>query len=139
MIGDENYKGECHHVETKDGYKLMMHRVFQKSKSKVDFAKPPVFLMHGLTATSADWVLLGHELSLSFLLADSGYDVWLGCTRGDTYAMNHKKLDPIKKEFWDFSFHELGLFDLPAMIDRVLMITNSKKLFYVGHSQGTRF
>lgn len=35
-----------------------------------------------------------------------------------------------------FSWHEIGFYDLPANIDHILNVTNHKKLFYVGHSQG---
>jgi lysosomal acid lipase/cholesteryl ester hydrolase len=41
------------------------------------------------------------------------------------------------KEFWNFSWHEIGQFDLPTMIDFVLEKTKKSKLFYVGFSQGT--
>lgn len=37
----------------------------------------------------------------------------------------------------DFSWHEIGVYDLPATIDFVLEKTGFKKLLYVGHSQGT--
>lgn len=40
------------------------------------------------------------------------------------------------KEFWNFSWHEIGFYDLPAMIDYVLNTTQSSRTFYVGHSQG---
>jgi lysosomal acid lipase/cholesteryl ester hydrolase len=46
-------------------------------------------------------------------------------------------MSPTSNEFWDFSFHEIGYFDVPAMIDFVLNHTKSSKLFYIGHSQGT--
>lgn len=35
------------------------------------------------------------------------------------------------------SFHELGLYDMTAMIDLILQQTKSKRVLYVGHSQGT--
>jgi pimeloyl-ACP methyl ester carboxylesterase len=41
------------------------------------------------------------------------------------------------KEFWDFSWHEIGFYDVPAMIDHMLQVTNTSRTFYVGHSQGT--
>ena len=51
--------------------------------------------------------------------------------------MKHKTLTPELKEFWNFSWHEIGYYDLPAMIDYMLKITNQTATFYVGHSQGT--
>lgn len=41
------------------------------------------------------------------------------------------------KQFWNFSFHEIGYFDVAAMIDYILNETKKSKLFYIGHSQGT--
>ena len=35
------------------------------------------------------------------------------------------------------SWHEMGLYDLPAMINKTLETTGQKKLFYIGHSMGT--
>ena len=46
--------------------------------------------------------------ALSFLLADAGYDVWLGNFRGNTYSMQHKVLRPAQIEFWLFSFDQMG-------------------------------
>lgn len=68
---------------------------------------------------------------------DAGYDVWLGNSRGTTFSRQHKFLDPnVSSAFWDYSFNEIGRFDLPAMIDYVLTATNRSSLHYVGHSQG---
>lgn len=36
-----------------------------------------------------------------------------------------------------FSFHELGVYDTPAIIDHMLNVTNQRKLIYIGFSQGT--
>lgn len=39
---------------------------------------------------------------------------------------------------WDIDFiHKLGVYDIPAIIDHILLKTNQKKLSYIGHSQGT--
>lgn len=35
------------------------------------------------------------------------------------------------------SFNEIGLLDVPAMIDYILEKTSQDKLYYIGHSQGT--
>lgn len=39
--------------------------------------------------------------------------------------------------FLCFSYHELGIYDIPAMIDYILDRTIYEKLFYIGHSQGS--
>jgi gastric triacylglycerol lipase len=70
-------------------------------------------------------------------LSDNGYDVWLGNARGTDLSQGHTHLNQNASEFWNFSFHEIGLSDLPAMIDFILSQTESLKLFYVAHSQGT--
>jgi len=77
-----------------------------------------------------------HE-SLAFILADAGYDVWLGNNRGNGYSMTNKYYTPEEEEFWDFTWDEFALIDLPTQIDFVLKITESKTLSYIGHSEGT--
>lgn len=65
--------------------------------------------------------------------------MWLGNARGTTYARKHVDFNPDddKSEFWDFSWHEIGVYDVPASIDYVLQQTQQESLIYVGHSQGT--
>ena len=70
-------------------------------------------------------------------MADEGYDVWMGNSRGNTYSKGHVNLSTSDAKFWDFSWHEMGVFDLPATIDYILGITGHSKIFYIGHSQGT--
>ncbi len=77
-------------------------------------------------------------MSLAYIMANRGYDVWIGNNRGNKYSRNHIELDPNKDaQFWDFSFEEMGKYDLPAMISYIVKETGREKISYVGHSQGT--
>ncbi|XP_062510288.1 gastric triacylglycerol lipase-like isoform X2 [Corticium candelabrum] len=92
---------------------------------------------HGIIASSADWVSNSQNESLAFLLADQGFDVWLGNVRGNTYSKNHTKLKPNQEAFWAWSWDEMARYDLPAMLGYVMNYTEQSEIFYAGHSQGT--
>lgn len=129
LIHKYGYSSEEYEVVTEDGYVLTMYRI--PGNGSV------VFLMHGLLASADDYVIAGPDSGLAYLLSNEGYDVWLGNARGNKHSRRHVKLKPSDADFWDFSWHEIGCFDLPAMIDTVLDTTGAKSLKYVGHSQGT--
>ncbi|XP_029656678.1 lipase member K-like [Octopus sinensis] len=93
----------------------------------------PVFIQHGVLSSSVDW-LIGR---IACVLADSGFDVWLGNVRGNIYSRAHSTLSPDEDEFWNFSFEDHAAFDIPAMVSFVLTSTNKDQLVYIGHSQGS--
>ncbi|XP_030383202.1 lipase 1-like [Scaptodrosophila lebanonensis] len=131
LLAKYNYPNEAHFVTTSDNYILGMHRIPRPGAQ-------PVLLVHGLLDSSSTWIMMGPQSGLAYYLYDSGYDVWLGNCRGNTYSRNHTSLNPNKdRAFWNFSWHEMGIYDLPAMIDTVLDVSGFKKLTYYGHSQGT--
>ena len=89
-----------------------------------------MFYQHGYESSSADIVLGPSETTLGFILSDQGYDVWMGNFRGNVYSRNHTFQNPdiIVGPFWDFSWWENGVFDIPAMLDYVLETTGQDKL-----------
>ncbi|KAH9377207.1 hypothetical protein HPB48_011007 [Haemaphysalis longicornis] len=136
IIKDKGYPVEEHLVVTEDGFVLNVQRIPDGHKSTKKGPKQAVFLQHGLLSSASDWVINFPPQSLAYILADAGYDVWLGNVRGNTYS-SHVKYTRKDKEFWDFSFDQMIAYDLTAMIDYVLNTTQQTKLYYVGHSQGT--
>ncbi|XP_073026441.1 triacylglycerol lipase 1 isoform X2 [Primulina eburnea] len=82
------------------------------------------------------WFMDSPNQSLGFILANRGFDVWVGNVRGTHWSHGHVSLLEKDKKFWDWSWQELALYDLREMIHYVYSITNSK-VFVVGHSQGT--
>lgn len=142
LVTSKNYPLEIHYVTTKDGYILRLFRIPGAKDEKVfeknNLNKQAILLIHGIFDSSDGWVCNDEDKSIPFILANLGYDVWLGNSRGNKHSRNHINLSPDQKEFWDFSFHEMGLYDLPAFFDHILSLnTSSEKLIYLGHSQGT--
>merc|ERR550519_546293 len=140
MVAEAGYPVETHIVATDDGYLLSVHRIPRGrvgDGGQVEGARPTVFLQHGLLSSSADWVVTGPEHSLAFLLADSGFDVWLGNYRGNLYSLGHLPPHPDPPDFWDFSWDEMAEHDLPAMLGHMMKVTQQDKFHYIGHSMGT--
>lgn len=133
LIKSSGYKGERHQVKTRDGYHLTVHRILPNKNAE---PKGTVFLMHGLFRNSADYIATGPKIALPYLLSDNGFDCFLGNARGAKYSTKHDNHSYDSKEFWKFSWEEIGLNDLPAMIEFTIDKTGSTKVSYVGHSQG---
>ncbi|KAK9718408.1 cholesterol esterase [Basidiobolus ranarum] len=134
------YPYEEHVVKTSDGYLLGTHRISAPDSNPVNAQKnkPVILLWHGFMMNSEVWVCNPmKERNLCFLLADAGYDVWLGNTRGNKYSYKHLYLKPNQKKFWDFSMDEYSLYDLPNTVDFILETTGASSLVYIGFSQGT--
>ncbi|XP_055677827.1 lipase 3-like [Lutzomyia longipalpis] len=135
IIRHYGYTAEEHSVQTPDGYILKLHRIPPYGGNE-SATHQVVFLQHGVLGSSADFLIQGPQNSLPFQLADAGYDVWMGNFRGNMYSRKHLTLSAQEHKFWDFESHEFGVFDLPAMLDHVLLVSGEKKLHYIGHSQG---
>jgi pimeloyl-ACP methyl ester carboxylesterase len=132
VIKKFGYKGENYRIKTADGYLLTIQRIFSNKVGGI--RKPPCLIMHGIFSLSLQFLQLRND-SVAFILANNGYDVFLGNARGTKYS-SHVIYPRNSSQFWNFSHHEIGYYDLPAMIDTVLAVTKSKKLFYIASSQG---
>uniref|UniRef100_A0A452FG53 Gastric triacylglycerol lipase n=1 Tax=Capra hircus TaxID=9925 RepID=A0A452FG53_CAPHI len=112
MISFWGYPSEMHKVITADGYILQVYRIPHGKNDANHLGRTGFCSVTKLCST----------LVLGFLLANAGYDMWLGNN---------------SPEFWAFSFDEMAEYDLPSTIDFILRRTGQEKLHYVGHSQGT--
>ncbi|XP_050046766.1 lipase 3-like [Dermacentor andersoni] len=140
LVRRKGYPFERHRVVTDDGYIIEMHRIPWGRMGKPTGWPPkrqPILLMSGLLGDSSNYVLDFPDQSLGFVLADQQYDVWIGNVRGNSYGKAHVNLKVRSKAFWNFSFHEHAVLDLPAQIDYVLRATERQDVPYVGVSQGT--
>ncbi|CAK9298168.1 unnamed protein product [Gordionus sp. m RMFG-2023] len=138
LIKSKGYPYENYEVTTEDGFVLQLHRIpFGKKRNNASNLKASVYLQHGLLCTSCDFLMNLENQSLAFIMADNDLDVWLGDTRGNKYSRKHIKYTTNDTEFWDWSFDEIAKYDLPAVIDFIIKVTNRDHLYYVGHSQGS--
>lgn len=141
LILSQGYPSETYTVQTIDGFLLDLHRIPHGRKgSQFSYrknGKGVVYLQHALLSSACDWVLNFADDSLGFILADAGYDVWMGNSRGNTYSRKHATLKPDDLKFWDWSFDEMAKYDVPAFLDFILNETGETSIYYIGHSQGT--
>lgn len=83
----------------------------------------------------------------AFQLHQRNYDVWLANLRGASpYGRHHIELTDVMADFWRYSFHEHGAYDLPAIIDHIVEVTQREaaeqqnetqpyQVLLIGHSQ----
>lgn len=131
------YPFEEYTIHSEDGYYTTIHRIPYGKNNTDTRNREPVFIMHGITGMSSVFIANVPDKNLAYLLAEEGYDVWLGNCRGNDYSRKHDKYDTTQKEFWAFGWQEVAQYDIPVMIDLILKTTGKEKVHYVGHSLGT--
>ncbi|XP_013147215.1 PREDICTED: uncharacterized protein LOC106110074 [Papilio polytes] len=137
LVNTHGYRAEIHTVVTPDGYLLTLHRILPKSKFTGRNNNKTIILLHGLLGSSIDWILLGPKHSLPYKLINAGYDVWLPNVRGNAYSRAHVSKSIHSAEFWDFSWHEIGLYDLSSIIDYIREKNSEKsQIIFIAHSMG---
>ena len=115
------YTWEAYEVTTEDDYILTTFRITGKvGESAFSPTKGAVLIQHGYTMDAANWISDYTTKPMPLILADNGYDVWMGNSRGTEYSRGHAKgLDISSKEFWAWSWAEMGIYDSPANIDYI--------------------
>ena len=144
IINEAGYHFEEHKIRTEDGYILTAWRIpCLLNETNIDIYKKrrPVILQHGLIDSSYTWLLLDKNHSLPFLLVDNGFDVWLTNTRGNAVSFEHENPEEfnsgkVDSKYWNFSFHEMAIYDLPAIVFYIKEKSGFDKVDYICHSQG---
>lgn len=139
------YRFETHKIVTEDNYINTAWRIVGRlniTNEPPPEKKPCVILQHGLLDNSATWLIPNATDAFPFMLVDEGYDVWMTNSRGNINSYEHMEPDthsvysPSSK-YYDFTWDEMGKYDVPANLNYVLQHSEYDKAFYVGHSQGT--
>lgn len=130
-----NFKCETYLVKTGDGYVLGLHRIISTDRTSVE--KPPVLMMHDIEGGSVDFLINWPENSPALTLVDQGYDVWLGNNRGNFYSRAHVSMTEKDSAYWKFGPEDMGMQDLPTLIDFILAKRNLNQLeAYIGLGLG---
>ena len=129
---------------TADGWTLGLQRIPGRQNESTAYTAPkpyhkqPVILWHGLSLSSEVFVChVQPSMNLAFVLADSGFDVWLANTRGNKYSTNHATFKKGTPEYWNFGIDEMARYDVVSVVDYVLDQTGHERCVYIGYSQGS--
>jgi len=153
IIRSRGFKCEEHHTTTPDGFVLGLHRIpfgldsidgaeensiDDKTPNQRAEIRPAVLILHGFMQSSEAFVCRKDpHNSLPMVLANAGFDVWLGNNRGNKYSYKHIRHSPQDEEFWNWSLDEIVRYDVPSMIEYVLSRNRGQGLILIGFSQGT--
>ncbi|XP_060532069.1 lipase member J-like isoform X1 [Cylas formicarius] len=124
------FKTENYSLILDDGYIITVFRVYNEITQNT-----PIVLGHGSLTNPLSWVFAGNN-SLPYVLGNRGYDVWMVSFRGTAYSKGHVSLSPTDHKYWQFTFHQMGIYDVKSTLDLVHNTTN-KKAIYIGYSMGT--
>ncbi|KYB27361.1 Lipase 1-like Protein [Tribolium castaneum] len=134
IITRRGYPLETYYFQTEDGNINAIYRV-PHNNMNINESKQPIVLHPGLGGSPNSFLCVGNR-SLVFFLVNNGYDVWLPHRRGSAYGKGHIKYNRTDPQFWDFSFHECGYYDITAEID-FIKTKNPRKVVLLGYSMGT--
>ena len=95
------FASESYTVISDDDYVYQLYRIPGKA-GDANTKKPAVLLMHGVECDMMFWLPNEPSVTPAFVLAEQGYDVWLGNNRGNRYSNTHTTLDNTSKEYWDY-------------------------------------
>ena len=123
-----------------------MFKITQRNPELDCAHRGSVLYQHGYgfdaeTSIALNNTLFGTEDKSMFLtIVDEGFDLWMGNYRGTKYSLGHTNPDPAYNttyDFWNFSFEKMGLFDLPAFMDKIYEDNGGEKMHFVNTSLGT--
>ena len=123
IVEENGYIYSSYTVITTDGYHLRLERIQNHESPK---GKEPVLLQHGLELSAVEWVLNSPDKSPAFMLVNEGFDVWLGNNRGTDQSLGHDYYSYKSWRYWEFDQEQMGHYDVPAMIDKILEVNGKK-------------
>lgn len=92
-----------------DGNEISEEEAYKKTETKRKKNKShrgPLFINHGMWGSADNWIKNSEHFyqSLPFLLADFGFEVWVGNSRGTVDYSSNDILDKDDEEFWEYDY-----------------------------------
>jgi len=122
-------------VTTEDGYELSLVRISgDENGDPVTDVEGPMLFLHGLFEDGLAWFDINNptDIGITSQMFVAGFDVWIGFKRGTYYSRGHTDptfdasadaADPVHyQNYWRFTFEEIGLYDIPAMISKIMEV-----------------
>ena len=150
------YDYEKFQTVTKDYFKLTMFRIVgpkgevaeNEAAETSGNAKRSLLFMHGSMMDAETWMqyqATGGRKPLFLQLVDQGYDVWMGNGRGTKYSNGNDRYyyadsafnDGQTKMKYNYSFVEMGKYDLNSMVKIMREQNPDNKVTYIGYQQST--
>jgi len=140
----KGYPFEQHKLKTYDGYFLTVFRIPGAKGELLEPAiaanKPVVLLWHGLLDSADSWIINDEDKAPALMLANQGYDVWLGNSRGNKYSREHRFLDPDRDEdkasFFGFNIEDMANHDTNSTVAYIRQETGKRSIGVIGHGIG---
>lgn len=123
---EEPLTDEIYFVKTKDLWEVRLSR-FRNQTSTHPF---PILFVHGFSSNRHNF-LFPKGYSMVDFLKNHGFDCWVMEMRGCPSSK-----PPFGKTYKDATIDDVLIHDLPAVIQFILQTTQSKKIFWIGHSLG---
>ena len=135
------YTWEPLKVHTEDGYTLTMMKITGNSlKETLPTDKHPIMVVPPMGSTPHSWVMnyvLNSHPTLAnpvfFNLYDQGHPLYLLYVRGLTYSQENDSYSALDEAFWNFSWQDIGMYDVPAAM-QVIENETSKTVGLLGFS-----
>ncbi|KAJ4462706.1 putative Gastric triacylglycerol lipase [Paratrimastix pyriformis] len=116
-----------------DGFILLLQHMHH---SPLVAHRGTILVLPGVMCSS--YITVIADQAFPYDLAKQGYDIWIHNARGTTDSRRHVKWSPKDKEFWQWSLENIGMVDVPAVVEFVLQQMGERSLSAViAHSEGT--
>uniref|UniRef100_A0A6P7FEU7 Gastric triacylglycerol lipase-like n=1 Tax=Diabrotica virgifera virgifera TaxID=50390 RepID=A0A6P7FEU7_DIAVI len=123
-------------LTTGDGYQVSVIRAYSKN---LNTSLAPILMVHGIYMNTRGFMSSQEKsLAYQFLVAGGGdRQVFFLSLRGTIYSTgNINGLDQSNYAYWNFSWHEMGKYDVAAALEFV-WTTTGQKAIVIGYSMGT--